>query len=110
MIDAECQQLHNGDYRFDDIINGGENGVFGFSANWGCIRGFCLDLLPWVSQRLSELKRQGIAHQRITGLCRSSWRLVFRPIYGVLSIGPNVGVAGSHLRCLHYRVDLYRFS
>jgi hypothetical protein len=34
MIDAECQQLHNGDYRFDDAINGGNNGVFGFSANW----------------------------------------------------------------------------
>jgi hypothetical protein len=47
MIDAECQQLHNGDYRFDDANNGGNNGVFGFSANWRGIRGLCLDFLPW---------------------------------------------------------------
>jgi hypothetical protein len=47
MIDAECQQLHNGDYRFDDAINGGNNGVIGFSVDWRRIRGIGLDFLPW---------------------------------------------------------------
>jgi len=37
MIDAECQQLHNGNYRFEDANNGGCNGVFGFSGDWGRI-------------------------------------------------------------------------
>jgi len=46
MIDAESQQLHNGDYRFDDMINGGINGVFGFSADWGYFWGFSLGFLP----------------------------------------------------------------
>jgi hypothetical protein len=45
MIDAECQQLHNGDYRFDGSINGGINGVFGFSGNWGYFWGLSLDFL-----------------------------------------------------------------
>jgi len=50
MIDAECQQLHNGNYRFDDTINGGINGVFSFSGDWGYFWGFCLDFLPWPIQ------------------------------------------------------------
>jgi hypothetical protein len=46
MIDAECQQLHNGDYRFDGSINGGMNGVFSFSGDWRYFWGVGLDFLP----------------------------------------------------------------
>ena len=46
MNDAECQQIHNGNYRFDGSINGGINGVFGFSGDWGCFWGVILDFLP----------------------------------------------------------------
>ena len=45
MIDAECQQLHNEDYRFEDGLNGGKNGVFGFSANWCYFWHLCLVVL-----------------------------------------------------------------
>jgi hypothetical protein len=56
MIDAKCQQLHNGDYRFDDAINGGNNGVFGFSGDWRRIGGIGLDFLPWQVQRIKARK------------------------------------------------------
>ena len=97
MIDAECQQLHNGDYRFDDSIYGGNNGVFGFSANWGCIRRIGLDFLPW--HFLSEPKPAKTFAARPGGLYCCRLKLLFRPIPWVFSIRPNAGMALRHL-CL----------
>jgi hypothetical protein len=86
MIDAECQQLHNGDYRFDDVIIGGKNGVFGFSADWRCIWGFCLDFLPHTSKKLPP---GWFSDGDPLGLSSGSCELLFGAIQRFFSIRPN---------------------
>ncbi|QWD78114.1 hypothetical protein [Polynucleobacter sp. MWH-Svant-W18] len=89
MIDAECQQLHNGDYRFDGGINGGNNGVFGFSGDWGYFWGFSLDFLSWAS--CSTKGGQAFAGG-LSGLFGCNRELLPWAISGIFSVRANARV------------------
>ena len=107
MIDAECQQLHNRDYRFDGSINGGKNGVFGFSADWGWIWGCCLDFLPWAIQKC---ERHSFFNGHRSGIHSCDGELAARSIRRLFSIWTNARVGKRDSRGLHYGDLFHRFS
>ena len=104
VIDAECQQLHNGDYRFDDVINGGKNGVFSFSADWRDFRGLHLDFLPWKCEWIQAWRA---VDRNFAGICGCFNKLLSRAVRRGISVGPNVGMAQRDFGSLPCRLDLH---
>ena len=89
MIDAECQQLHNSDYRFDGSINGGINGVFGFSGDWGYFWGVSLDFLPWSFWWVQTRQNSDCV---LAGIYCSLCKLVCWAILGFFPVWANLRV------------------
>ena len=87
MIDAECQQLHNGNYRFEDGINGGINGVFGFSSDWRLIGRMCLGLLSWPKTAWTTVAE--IIDLRPWGVWRMYCKRLFGAVCWVFPVWPD---------------------
>lgn len=107
MIDAECQQLHNGNYRFDGSINGGINGVFGFSGDWGYFWGLSLDFL---SRTLTGLQAWEGPFSLLAWLRGGRLQLVFRAILRIFSVWANIGVGQRYFCLLYGSLCIYRFN